>query len=130
MSKVRILARQPTPMKRTPHVSFRECSEKALEKSGVVSEFSDNAFGDCKDFGDSHLILLKKKPVGWFQLTPENDLHVIEILPEFQKQGIATEIIIQLFGENPPEEHLTESPASEAGAKLLRRFGIEPDETY
>jgi hypothetical protein len=117
-------------MKRNPHVSFHKCSEKALEESKVVTEFSDNAFGDCKDFGEPHLIRLKKKPVGWFQLTDENNIHVIEILPEFQKQEIATETIIQLYGENPSEKHLTKSPASQAGAKLIRRFGIEPQEIY
>jgi len=116
-----------------PKVSYRICTEKELEKANVVTEFQDNAFGDFKEHGDPHIIKLGKKPVGWMQLTYDGYLNVIEILPEFQKQGIGTSVIKQLYGIYTALEReiaLTESPCSELGVKLLAKFGVEPYEIY
>jgi len=104
-------------------VSYRETDKAELERSGVVTDFGDNAWGDFAEDGDPYLILLDEKPMGWMQLGNDG-LNVIEVLPDCQRQGIATEVLRQLYGgEAPP----ITSPASLAGAALLRRFGVEPE---
>lgn len=108
-------------------VTYEETDADELEKTGVVFHFGDNAWGDCARHGDPYLIKLDGKPVGWFQLTDQNELNAIEILPEYQQQGIGTEIVRQLYGDQPDPSALTSTPASKAGAKLLKRFGIDAE---
>lgn len=111
-------------------ITYEETDADALEKAGVVMDFGDNAWGDCASHGDPYLIKLDGQPVGWFQLTNQNELNVIEVLPDYQKQGIGTEIVRQLYGDAPDPAALTATPASRAGAALLRRFGINDPEVY
>jgi len=109
-------------------VTYEETDAAALEKAGVVVDFGDNAWGDCARHGDPYLIKLDGQPVGWFQLTDQNELNVIEVLPAYQKRGIGTEVVRQLYGDQPDAAALTHTPASKAGAALLRRFGINDPE--
>ena len=111
-------------------ITYEETDADALEKAGVVLHFGDNAWGDCARHGDPYLIKLDGQPIGWFQLTNQNELNAIEVLPAYQKQGIGTEIIRQLYGDTPDPAALTATPASKSGAALLRRFGINDPEVY
>jgi hypothetical protein len=99
-------------------VVYRETDPEELDKLGVVTEFSDNAFGDFAYPGTHYLILKDGAPVGWFQQLNDGVLQVIEVKPEFQKQGIATEIVHQLYGD----EEFRVSDPSEEGKRLFKRF--------
>jgi hypothetical protein len=99
-------------------ITYRETDPEELDKLGVVTEFSDNAFGDFAYSGTHYLILKNGTPVGWFQQLDSGVLQVIEVKPEFQKQGIATEIVRQLYGD----EEFRVSDPSEEGKQLFKRF--------
>lgn len=110
-------------------VSCRPTTEDELDRSGVVIHFGDNAFGDFKDEGEPYIILLDGKPVGWMQLTNEG-IRAIEVLPEYQKQGVASAAVRMIYGDKPDSKVFQVSPASPSGTRLIRRFGHEPVETY
>ena len=101
-------------------VSFRETTPEELERTGVVARFGDNAWGDCSVHGEPFIILRDGEPVGWFQLTGRNEINVIEVKPELQKQGIGTEVLRQLYGGEAPR---SSTPMTAAGAALFRKFG-------
>jgi hypothetical protein len=109
----------PRPEKTKPaKITWRKTTPKELDKSGVVFDFGDNAWGDFADVGDQYLILLDGKPVGWFQLG-DKGLHVIEVRPEYQKRGIATRILKELFDDSDFDAGTITTPE---GLKLVQKF--------
>ena len=65
-----------------------------------------------------YLIKRGESNVGWMRIRRDNTLGEIEVLPEVQKQGIATRALELYYGERD----FRYSFPTEAGEKLMARF--------
>ena len=95
-----------------------DVSPARLKRLHLVNQLSQEFASDGGD-----VVLVDGKPAGWIKQDDMGVLEGIELLPQYQRQGLGKQILLNIFQGQPFKAFLP----NDAGMALLKSYGQVQD---